>query len=182
MDEEEEGYDYQEGYDEEEEEEDLGPTVEELIERGQQEQIRLQELNEMLQKRARLVLDHRNKGRPPANRDLSMLDGVLTRYKSALKIWVDTLEERDRVEGHYQTTIFDLKSMLEDRIKRADDISKAYKHFKFEVAKSAEHSKTSRPISDRLLMHLEQEGERAGPADLKPHVPRVVFRDEKIFD
>lgn len=74
-------------------------------------------------------------------------------------MWVDTLEERDRVEGHYQTNIFDMKSMLEDRIKRADDISKAYKHFKLEVAKSAEHSKTGRPISDRLLSHLEQDGE-----------------------
>ena len=62
-------------------EEDYGPTVDELIDRGQQEQLRLQEMNEMLQKRARLVLDHRNKGRPPANRDLSMLDGVVTRYK-----------------------------------------------------------------------------------------------------
>ena len=41
----------------------------------------LQEMNEALQKRARLVLDHRNKGRPPANRDLSMLDGVVTRYR-----------------------------------------------------------------------------------------------------
>ena len=80
------------------------------------------------------------------------------RYRSALKMWVDTLEERDRVEGHYQTNIFDMKSMLEDRIKRADDISKAYKHFKLEVARSAEHSKTCRPISDRLLSHLEQDG------------------------
>ena len=78
--------------------------------------------------------------------------------RSALKMWVDTLEERDRVEGHYQTNIFDMKSMLEDRIKRADDISKAYKHFKLEVARSAEHSKTCRPISDRLLSHLEQDG------------------------
>ena len=71
---------------------------------------------------------------------------------------MDTLEERDRVEAHYQTTIFDMKSMLEERIKRADDISKAYKHFKMEVAKSAEHSKSGRAISEKLLAHLEQEG------------------------
>ncbi len=64
------------------------------------------------------------------------------RYKSALKLWVDTLEERDRVEAHYQTTIFDMKSMLEERIKRADDISKAYQHFKLEVRRS--HSGVSR--------------------------------------
>ena len=67
-------------------------------------------------------------------------------------------EERDRVEGHYQTTIFDMKSNLEERIKRADDVSKAYKHFRLEVARSAEHSKTGRSISDRLLAMMEQEG------------------------
>ena len=103
----------------------------------------------------RMVLDFRNKGRPTVNRDMSKLDGVATRYRSSLKQWVDTLEERDRVEGHYQTIIFDMKSTLEERIKRADDISKAYKHFRLEVAKSAEHSKTCRPISDRLLAQLE---------------------------
>ncbi len=80
MEEEDEGYDYNDMA-EDEEEQDLGPTVEELIERGQQEQQRLVEVNEMLQKRARLALDFRNKGRPPVNRDLSRLDGVSTRYR-----------------------------------------------------------------------------------------------------
>lgn len=157
VEEEEEGEYDNDGEYEEEEEQDMGPTVEELIERGQQEQMRLQEVNEILQKRGRLALDFRNKGRPPVTRDSSMLDGVVTRYRSALKLWVDALEERDRVEGHYQSTIFDMKSMLEERIKRADDISKAYKHFKLEVAKSAEHSKTGRPISERLLGQMEHE-------------------------
>lgn len=62
------------------------------------------------------------------------------------------------VESHYQTTIFDMKSELEERIKRADDISKAYKHFRLEVAKSAEHSKTARPISEKLLAQMEADG------------------------
>lgn len=69
------------------------------------------------------------------------------------------MEERDAVESHYQGTIFDMKSTLEERIKRADDINKAYKHFRLEVAKSSEHSKTGRNISDKLLAQLEAEGE-----------------------
>lgn len=112
---------------------------------------------------ARLALEFRNRGRPVVNRDASRLDGVNVRYKSSLKQWVEFLEDRDRVENHYQTTVFDMKSTLEDRIKRADDISKAYKHFRLEVAKSAEHSKTGRPISERLLAHLEREGEGRDP-------------------
>jgi len=150
----------EEEYDDEgegEEEVDLGPTVEELIDRAQAEQQRLQDVNEGLQKKVRLALDFRNKGRPMVNRDMSRLDGVGTRYRSSLKAWVDTLEDRDRVESHYQSTIFGMKSTLEERIKRADDIAKAYKHFRLEVAKSAEHSKTGRPISERLLAQLEQE-------------------------
>jgi hypothetical protein len=51
---------------------------------------------------ARLALDFRNKGRPVVSKDVARLDGVNVRYKSSLKQWVDTLEERDRVEGHYQ--------------------------------------------------------------------------------
>ncbi|GFR41474.1 hypothetical protein Agub_g2164 [Astrephomene gubernaculifera] len=140
---------------EEEEEEDLGPSIEELIARAQQEQARLMEANDSLQRRARMALDFRNKGRPPVNRDLSRLDGAATRYRAALRQWIEILEERDSVESHYQTTIFDMKSTLEERIKRADDISRAYKHFRLEVAKSAEHSKTGRPISEKLLAQLE---------------------------
>ena len=68
------------------------------------------------------------------------------------------LEERDTIENHYQTSIFDMKSSLEERIKRADDISKAYKHFRLEVAKSAEYSKTGRFISEKLLAQIEMEG------------------------
>ncbi len=111
-------------------------------------------------------MDFRNKGRPVVNRDVTRLDGVNVRYKSSLKQWVEILEDRDRVESHYQTTVFDMKSALEERIKRADDISKAYKHFRLEVAKSSEHSKTGRPINERLLAHLEQEGASAAPASV----------------
>lgn len=73
------------------------------------------------------------------------------------------------VEAHYQTTIFDMKHTLEERIKRADDISKAYKHFRLEVAKSAEHSKTARPISEKLLAQLEADGERTAWLELRKY-------------
>ncbi|KAG2440320.1 hypothetical protein HXX76_004427 [Chlamydomonas incerta] len=155
-----------------EEEDDLGPSIEELIERAQMEQTRLLEANDALQRRARMALDFRNKGRPPVNRDLSRLDGAATRYRAALRQWIEILEERDSVEAHYQTTIFDMKHTLEERIKRADDISKAYKHFRLEVAKSAEHSKTARPISEKLLAQLE-----ADDAAKEEEVQRVRLKN-----
>eukprot|EP00198_Chlamydomonas_reinhardtii_P008090 XP_001697427.1 flagellar associated protein [Chlamydomonas reinhardtii] len=133
---------------------------------------RLLEANDALQRRARMALDFRNKGRPPVNRDLSRLDGAATRYRAALRQWIEILEERDSVEAHYQTTIFDMKHTLEERIKRADDISKAYKHFRLEVAKSAEHSKTARPISEKLLAQLE-----ADDAAKEEEVQRVRLKN-----
>lgn len=44
--------------------------------------------------------------------------------RAALRQWIEALEERDAVEAHYQATIFDMKSTLEERIKRADDIAR----------------------------------------------------------
>lgn len=82
--------------------EDSGPSLEELIERAQQEQGRLLEANDVLQRRVRLALDFRNKGRPAVQRDMSRLDGAATRYRAALRQWIEALEERDAVEAHYQ--------------------------------------------------------------------------------
>lgn len=42
------------------------------------------EVNEGLQQRAHQVMEQRNKGRPPINRDLSRLDGADTRYRCAV--------------------------------------------------------------------------------------------------
>ncbi|MEW5309814.1 MAG: hypothetical protein WDW38_001669 [Sanguina aurantia] len=151
---------------------EMGPTIEELLERAQAEAQRLADGNEALQRKVRMALDFRNRGRPQVNRDLSRLDGASSRYKSSLKQWIEVLEERDAVESHYQGTIFDMKSTLEERIKRADDISKAYKHFRLEVAKSSEHSKTGRSISDKLLAQLEAEDQ-----DKEEEVQRVRLKN-----
>jgi histone deacetylase 6 len=46
-----------------------------------QEQAALLELNDALQRRARQVMEQRNKGRPAVNRELSRLDGADARYR-----------------------------------------------------------------------------------------------------
>ncbi|MEW5303341.1 MAG: hypothetical protein WDW36_006043 [Sanguina aurantia] len=156
----------------EDQEAETGPTIEELLERAQAEAQRLAGGNEALQRKVRMALDFRNRGRPQVKRDLSRLDGASSRYKSSLKQWIEALEERHAVESHYQGTIFDMKGTLEERIKRADDISKAYKHFRLEVARSSEHSKTGRSISDKLLAQLEAED-----LDKEEEVQRVRLKN-----
>ncbi len=53
-----------------------------------------------------------------------------------------------------------IQAALEERIARADDVSGAFKHFKKEVARAAEHSKTGQPISAKVLAKLEARGAR----------------------
>jgi hypothetical protein len=52
----------------------------------------------------------------------------------------------------------DMKSALEGRIRRAEDIAAAFAHFKREVCLAAEHSKTGRPVGDKALAALEERG------------------------
>lgn len=58
-----------------------------------------------------------------------------------------------------QTRVFDMKSALEGRIQRAEEIANTLTHFKREVALAAEHSKSGRPISEKLLADVEAKGE-----------------------
>lgn len=52
-----------------------------------------------------------------------------------------------------------MKSVLEGRIRRAEDIASTFAHFKREVCLAAEYSKTGRPVGERVLQSLQQKGE-----------------------
>lgn len=52
-----------------------------------------------------------------------------------------------------------MKSVLEGRIRRAEDIASTFAHFKREVCLAAEYSKTGRPVGEKVLQSLEQKGE-----------------------
>lgn len=54
--------------------------------------------------------------------------------------------------------MFDIKSALEGRIQRAEEIANTLKHFKREVALAAEHSKSGKPIAQKLLADMETKG------------------------
>jgi hypothetical protein len=79
--------------------------------------------------------------------------------RSALKQWAELREERDRTEASYQSRIFEAKAGLEGRIKRAEDISATFHHFRREVALAAEFTKSGRPLGERQLAQLEAAGE-----------------------
>ena len=51
-----------------------------------------------------------------------------------------------------------MKTALEERIQRAEEIANTLKHFKREVALAAEHSKTGKSILQKLLTDMESKG------------------------
>lgn len=52
-----------------------------------------------------------------------------------------------------------MKTALEGRIQRAEEIANTLKHFKREVALTAEHSKTGKAIPHKVLSDMEGKGE-----------------------
>ncbi len=54
--------------------------------------------------------------------------------------------------------MFSLKTDLEARIRRADDITSAFAHFKHEICLIAEHSKTGKTVNNKVLAALEERG------------------------
>ena len=57
-----------------------------------------------------------------------------------------------------QARVFSLKTDLEARIRRADDITSAFAHFKHEICLIAEHSKTGKTVNNKVLAALEERG------------------------
>jgi histone deacetylase 6 len=71
------------------------------------------------------------------------------------------VHEKERIEVHYETTTSDVHVHLGERVKRANDIRDAFNGFKFEVARSAENSRTGKTISERVI------GEKMAAEDIK---------------
>ena len=51
------------------------------------------------------------------------------------------------MEVHYETTTSDVQAHLGERVKRANNIRNAFNSFKYEVARSAENSRTGKAES-----------------------------------
>ncbi|GMH35723.1 hypothetical protein BSKO_03591 [Bryopsis sp. KO-2023] len=176
----EEGEDLKEEIIEEEEEDEKNEweTKEEQLDGAAEEHRRLKETNDSLSRRVREIIDQRAKGRQQDLRDITKLDGAESRYRAALKQWPEIVAEKERTENHFQTIVFSLKCMLEEKTKRADEISNAFLHFKNEVAKSSENSKTGRGIPSKVVRELvDKEAEKEQNIQ-KVRLTNIHFRNQ----
>ena len=138
---------------EEEEEEEAKEDIEHLIQEIADERERLKATNLALQRKIAVVVQ----GRKPvgdASRSTSsklQAENQEARYHSALHQWQALVHEKERMEVHYETTTSDVQAHLGERVKRANDIRNAFNSFKYEVARSAENSRTGKPIPERII-------------------------------
>ncbi|KAK9802945.1 hypothetical protein WJX72_004456 [[Myrmecia] bisecta] len=139
-------------YDDDEEPES---NLEDLIAQAEAQKAVLAIENVGLHQRVRQVLDARNKGRPAPYRDSAKLHGLDARYQSLLSTWGKLLEEQERLSSHFQAATLDLRAQLAERIGRSDDLRNTFHHFLMEVAKSAENSKSGRPIPPKVAKSAE---------------------------
>mmetsp|Transcript_18327 Transcript_18327/g.45590 ORF Transcript_18327/g.45590 Transcript_18327/m.45590 type:complete len:409 (-) Transcript_18327:926-2152(-) len=149
-----------------EEEEDAKEDIEHLIREIMDERERLRATNLAMQRKLAAVVQ----GRKPtgeggaARGDASsklQAENQEARYHSALHQWQAMVHEKERMEVHYETTTTDVQSHLGERVKRANDIRNAFNSFKYEVARSAENSRTGKAIPERVIAEkMEQEDKK----------------------
>uniref|UniRef100_A0A7S0N630 CCDC113/CCDC96 coiled-coil domain-containing protein n=1 Tax=Pyramimonas obovata TaxID=1411642 RepID=A0A7S0N630_9CHLO len=162
-----------ETYEEEEEEEeeyadeDDEVDLEALIADAEDERKELIGVNQALQKKLYTIFSNRKSTEVRDTQGKLQAEGQETRYHQALQQWSEQLEERERVQKHYETQTFDMQARLEERMTRANDIRNAFHTFKLEVARSSENSRTGKPIPERIIqermgqeLKKEQEVER----------------------
>mmetsp|Transcript_23290 Transcript_23290/g.28144 ORF Transcript_23290/g.28144 Transcript_23290/m.28144 type:complete len:462 (+) Transcript_23290:103-1488(+) len=148
---------------EQSEEADL-PDVETLIVEAQEERSRLQAANAVLLRKLFTIFNNRKSTEVRDAQGKLQAEGQDTRYQQALAQWAEQLEEKQRIQRHFETQTFDMKARLEERMTRANDIRSAFRNFKLEVARSSENSRTGKPIPERIIQEkmsqeLKKEGE-----------------------
>ena len=64
-------------------------------------------------------------------------------------------EALDRKQHEYDRVAMELQGRLDDKDEQSDEIRDAFGDFKKEIAKSAENSRTGRPIPGRIINQFE---------------------------
>jgi hypothetical protein len=146
-------------YDEDEEEEDLGPTFEELMhlyEEAMAERERQQLLSQLLHKRVHEHLSRRKQleeKREPDAKALAELEQQYARTLSAIDEQHAVLE---RNQAMYDRVAGDMKDRVAERNQKAEDLRGEVRAFKRDVCSQAENSRTGKPIPQREVAAFEE--------------------------
>eukprot|EP00854_Cymbomonas_tetramitiformis_P006841 gene6841-8171_t len=133
------------------------PDIETLVQESIEERERLEASNAVLQRKLFTIFSNRKSTEVRDAQGKLQTEGQDTRYQQALAQWAEQLEEKQRIQRHFETQTFDMKARLEERMTRANDIRNAFRNFKLEVARSSENSRTGKPIPERVIQEKMQQ-------------------------
>lgn len=133
------------------------PDIETLVQESIEERERLEASNAVLQRKLFTIFSNRKSTEVRDAQGKLQTEGQDTRYQQALAQWAEQLEEKERIQRHFETQTFDMKARLEERMTRANDIRSAFRNFKLEVARSSENSRTGKPIPERVIQEKMQQ-------------------------
>lgn len=105
--------------------EDAGPDIVDLLEQARSEQVQLLDINERLQRHIRLALDLR---RRTQDDDDNKLGTAEARYMSLRKTLIEQHAKLQATEQHYDSTIVELRDVLQERLARSSTISQVRKN------------------------------------------------------
>ncbi|KAL3136322.1 hypothetical protein ABBQ38_005586 [Trebouxia sp. C0009 RCD-2024] len=135
--------------------------LEEVIEAAKQNKRMLADRNASLQNKVHQYLEARNKGRVVAAPARDSRQGLDVAYLSALTTCAKLAEEENRIQNHFASQTMSLKATLEEKLKKSEELRATFHHFLTEIAKSAENSKTGRPLPHKVLSdYTKQEAAR----------------------
>ena len=144
---------------------DGGVDVRVLLSEAYEEEQELRSLNKSLEQKL-IQLQKFKALAKPSSRGLttSIVSDLEARYYSSLNSWANYVNEEQRIATHYDSALMDMKLKVEERDSKAIKLEEDYKAFKMEVIKSAEHSRTGKPIPNHTINEInlledEKEGE-----------------------
>ncbi|GBG24782.1 Coiled-coil domain-containing protein 96 [Hondaea fermentalgiana] len=88
------------------------------------------------------------------------------KYKNALSAYRDARDTLHRTQESYDGVAMQLQSKLDAKEKKCDEIQSSFAHFKREIAKQAENSRSGKPIPIHIIDQFET-AERAKAGELE---------------
>lgn len=144
--------------------------ISELIEKAKAEREALTQTNGLLQRDLAALIQtkqtlHKGDGlsdvqspHMPSTSDLqteSFDPEMDHKYKNALSAYRDASDTLRRTQESYDTVAMQLQSKLDIKEKRCDEIQTSFAHFKREIAKQAENSRSGKPIPVHIIDQFE---------------------------
>lgn len=127
-----------------------------LLESTKEQKATLLNLNATIQKKIIPILLKKNEAKDDLN-DVSKLKNTENekRYLDCVNTVRDAKTQLQKARVQYDRIAVDLQTRLDEKDHKANDIQESFTEFKREIAKSAENSRTAKPIPTHMIDSLD---------------------------